>query len=252
MKIEKFNISPFVANQYSSSFSSLNQKIDALFKHLNNDFIVTGNRVKKYTKIAREKLKSDELSPEMAAKIRLAVKSFDIIVVELQYHDIIRQKLEHIHYFERKLSSEFNHIYEKQDLFKAPRYTLVLYDLVKLAYNQLASIRKDYLNASLKIQKLLLNLWADRDISKELQLFLFNTAESLKSVLDALDTIIKMHDKLRKENPGMEVIICEELRMSILNEIKCIYTMESERQVFNETFKIKEEEVVMADDDIFF
>ncbi|MDN4166122.1 hypothetical protein QWY31_11455 [Cytophagales bacterium LB-30] len=252
MKIQKFHITTFVANQYATLFGTLSQKIDLLFEHLNNDFIITGNRVKKYHKIAREKLKNREFTPDMEDKIRHAVKCFDIIIVELQYHDIIRQKLEHINTFEIKLAQEFSEIYEKKNAFCNPRYTLVMYDLVKLAYRQLNAIRSDYLTASLKIQKLLLQLWTDREISRELQLFLFNTAENLKNVLDSLDAILKMHEKLRKENPDIDVAISQETRMEILEEVKKCYTMESERLIFNDLFQIVEAEKDPVEDDIFF
>lgn len=248
--LAKYKISAYLANQYSSLFKSLNQKIDVLYDHLNNDFLITTNKVKKYNAVAREKLASAKLSDSLRGKIKIATKSFDSIVIELQYHDIIRQKLEHIYTVELALSNEFSLLYEKNDTFCSPHYTLVMYDLIRLAYNQLLQIREDYLYASNKIQRLLRSLWADREISRELQLFLFNTAENLRNVIQAIDLIIKMHEKLREENPAFEVLISEEHRMKILNDVKKLYTMDSEREVFNNTFGIVEE--LITDDEIFF
>jgi hypothetical protein len=125
-----------------------------------------------------------------------------------------------------------------------------MYDLIRLSYNQLSKIREEYTIASNKIQRLLRTLWADREISRLLELFLFNTAENLHYVLNALDLIIKMHDKLREENPEFEVHVSEERRMKILNDVKRLYTMDSEREVFNQTFGITEE--LVTDDEIFF
>lgn len=249
-EIAKHKISALVANQYASLFLSLNQKIDLLYGHLNNDFLITTNKVRRYNTIARQKLASGDLTPTLSGKISAAVKSFDTILIELQYHDIIRQKLEHIYTVEAALSKEFNLIYEKQGNFVDSHYTLVMYDLMSLAYNQLSHIRREYMFSSNKIQKFLRRLWADREIAKTLELFLFNTAENLKNVLNALDMIIKMHQALRQENPEFEIQIPEEQRMKILNEVKALYTMDSEREVFNETFGIKEEFV--TNDEIFF
>lgn len=247
-----YSITPLVANQYSSLFKSLNQKIDQLFEHLNNDFLVTTNKVKRYNSIAREILASGDLSQELQGKIKTAMKSFGSIIIELQYHDIIRQKLEHIHTIELELSREFDAIYEKGNKAYTPYYTLVMYDLVVLAYNQIKQVREEYLAASTKIQRQLRSLWADREISHVLRLFLFNTAENLKNVLEALDLIIKMHEKIKALNVDFDVKIEDSLRIEILTEIKSIYTMDSERHIFNETFGIKEEEVVADEDDIFF
>lgn len=250
MSKEQYHISAYVANQYSSLFKSLNQKIDTLYEHLNNDFLVTTNKVKKYNTVAREKIASGKLNPELREKVISAVKSFDSIIIELQYHDIIRQKLEHIYAVELALSREFSTIYAQQQAIGIAHFTLVLYDIIKLSYNQMLQVKEDYLLASNKIQRILRQLWADRDISKTLQLFLFNTAENLRNVLEAMDLIIKMHDKLRAERRAFEVEISEEQRLAILNEVKQTYTMDSEREIFNTTFGIQEE--LVSNDEIFF
>jgi len=249
-EIGNYRISAYLANQYSSLFKSLNQKIDILYSHLNNDFLVTSNRVKKYSSVAREKLSEGKQSSEMKQKLKMAVKNFDSIIIELQYHDIIRQKLEHIYVVELALSNEFNRLYEKRDAECCPYYTLVMYDLVKLSFNQLTQVREDYLAASNKIQRLLRSLWADRVIARELQLFLFNTTENLQNVIRTLDLIIHMHERLRIEDPGFEVQVSEEKRFEILNSVKRSYTMDSERIVFNMTFGITE--VLTEEDEVFF
>jgi hypothetical protein len=93
-------------------------------------------------------------------------------------------------------------------------------------------------------------LWADRDISRELQLFLFNTAQNLRNVIQILDLLISMHEKLLDEQAAFTVTITEEQRMKILLEVKKLYTMDAEREIFNKTFGIEEE--LVTDDEIFF
>lgn len=246
----KYRISALTANQYSSLFKSLNQKITLLFEHLNNDFLITTNRVKKYNTTARQRLAVPNLPEELRAKLKSAIRSLDSIIIELQYHDIIRQKLEHIYTVELKLSEEFNLIYENIDAAHDQHYTLIMYDLILLAYNQLLQIKEDYLFASNKIQRLLRSLWADREISRELQLFLFNTAENLRNVIQSLELLINMHERLSEENKSFKVNTTEEKRMQILMEIKSMYTMDAEREVFNKTFGLEEE--LVTSDDIFF
>ena len=246
----KFTISAYLANRYSSLFKSLNQKIDVLYEHLNDDFLVTSNKVKKYAAVAREKLASDKLPAALRDKLRTAARSFDSIIVELQYHDIIRQKLEHVYTVEQALAGEFSRLYEPRCNAYTPQYTFVMYDLVRLSYRQLVVVREDYLVASNKIQRLLRALWADRDISRELQLFLFNTAQNLRNVIQILDLIISMHEKLLDEQAAFTAPITEDQRMKILLDVKKLYTMDAEREVFNKTFGIEEE--LVADDEIFF
>ena len=249
-EVTKYKISALMANQYSSLFRSLNQKIELLHGHLNDDFLVTTNKVKRYNVIARQKLTSGVLPEPLRTKIYNAVKSFDKLIIELQYHDIIRQKLEHISIIAVTLSHEFSLIYEKQDKVHRPHYTLVMYDIIKLAFNQLNRVREEYMFASNKIQQILRLLWADREVSRTLELFLFNTAENLRNVIKALDLIIKMHETLRQGTREFEINITDELRMTILSDVKRLYTMDSERKVFNATFGIKEE--LVSDDEIFF
>jgi hypothetical protein len=246
----KYTISAYLANRYSSLFKSLNQKVDALYEHLNDDFLVTSNKVKKYAAVAREKLASDKLPAALRDKLRTAARSFDSIIVELQYHDIIRQKLEHVYTVEQALAAEFARLYEKRCNTYTPQYTFVMYDLVRLSHRQLLVVREDYLMASNKIQRLLRSLWADRDISRELQLFLFNTAQNLRNVIQILDLLISMHEKLLDEQAAFTVTITEEQRMKILLEVKKLYTMDAEREIFNKTFGIEEE--LVTDDEIFF
>lgn len=246
----KYTISAYLANRYSSLFKSLNQKIDVLYEHLNDDFLVTSNKVKKYASVAREKLASDKLPAALRDKLRTAARSFDSIIVELQYHDIIRQKLEHVYTVEQALAVEFSRLYEPRCNAYTPQYTFVMYDLVRLAHRQLVVVREDYLMASNKIQRLLRGLWADRDISRELQLFLFNTAQNLRNVVQILDLIISMHEKLLDEQAAFTVTLTDDQRMKILLEVKKLYTMDAEREVFNKTFGIEEE--LVTDDEIFF
>lgn len=246
----KYRISALTANQYSSLFKSLNQKITLLYAHLNNDFLVTTNRVKKYNTTARQRLAIPNLPDDLRVKLKSAIRSLDSIIIELQYHDIIRQKLEHIYTVELQLSNEFNLIYENIETQHKQHYTLVMHDLILLAYNQLLQIKEDYLFASNKIQRLLRSLWADREISRELQLFLFNTAENLRNVIQSLELLINMHERLSEENKSFKVTTTAEVRMQILQEVKALYTMDSEREVFNRTFGLEEE--LVSSDDIFF
>lgn len=245
-----YKISAYTANQYSSLFRSLNQKVDQLYEHLNNDFLVTTNKVKKYSTVARQKNQSGKISDSLRAKIKCAIRSFDSIIVELQYHDIIRQKLEHIYTVEQRLSEEFAFIYENPNAKKGLHFTLVMHEIINLVINQLKCIKEEYLLAANKIQHLLRALWADREISRELQLFLFNTAENLRNVIQSIDLLIKMHERIGNERNSFEVQNPDDVRLGILNEIKQLYTMESEREVFNTTFGIVEEQ--LAEDDIFF
>lgn len=249
--IPSYRISAYTANQYSSLFKSLNQKVDHLYEHLNSDFLVTTRKVKKYSTVARKKLQSEKATESLSTKIKKAIRSFDHIMVELQYHDIIRQKLEHIYTVERCLSEEFSDLYEHPQANKPLFYVLAMSDIIELAINQLKCIKEEYLLASNKIQQRLRALWTDREISSQLQLFLFNTSENLRNVIQSIDLLIKMHERIRTERNTFEVTCTEETRMKILNEIKKLYTMESEREIFNATFGITEESV-LVEDGIFF
>lgn len=241
-------ISAFKANQYASLFKSLNQKVDLLFEHLNNDFLITTNKVKKYTAMARTRLAEARLPEQLKLKITGAARSFDTIMVELQYHDIIRQKLEHIYTTEKWLADEFNDLFSNA-VDARPRMILIMRELIELAINQLNQLKEEYLFAANKIQRLLRALWADKDVSRELHLFLFNTSENLRNVIKSIDHIIAMHRQLLAE-PWTGPVASTDHRARLLADVKKLYTMESERKVFNQTFQMVEEEEIV--DEIFF
>lgn len=235
---------------YTDLFNSINQKINILFDHLNSDFLVTSNKLRKYSSIARDKLQANNFPLPLKNKFSEAVKTFDMIIIELQYHDIIRQKLEHIYTVDTDLTKDLKSSHEKNDPLNTSGFTCVLHDLVDLSYNQIRNIKEEYIVASGKIQKQLFKLWSDREIAIELQMFLFNTANNHKNVTGTLDDILNILEELKHNYQGFKVEISEERRMEILHEVKQLYTMEAERRIFNETFQIEEEFV--SDDNIFF
>lgn len=234
---------------YTDLFKGINQKINILFDYLNNDFLVTSNKLRKYSSIARDRLQANSFPLPLKSKFHEAVKSFDLIIIDLQYHDIIRQKLEHIYSVDEDLIVDLKLKHEQKDEACVCSFTCVLHDLVDLTYNQIKNVKEEYIVASNKIQKQLFKLWSDREIAMELQLFLFNTTNNHKKVTATLDDIFCMLEEL-KQHQDFRVEISEEERMSILNEVKQRYTMEAERRIFNDTFQIEEQFV--SDDTVFF
>ncbi|MEQ9441751.1 MAG: hypothetical protein RIG62_22110 [Cyclobacteriaceae bacterium] len=247
-----FELSLYWANLYASLFNSLTHKTETLLDHLNNDFIIACNRIKKYSKIAREKLAEPDLEKPVKEKLQKAIKNLDQIIVELQYHDIIRQKIEHVYSIETKLFHEFDSIHMRDPTF-TPEYALVAKDLIRLFHNQFLDIRKDYMQASFKIQKSLFDLWIDRELAKKLQLLLFNTSEKLKLITGELDQAIEKHLILLQDKADLNIAITDNARMVVLEKVRDIYTMQAERQIFNETFELQQEVLPeVDDDDIFF
>src|SRR5690606_2278073 len=143
---------------------------------------VTSNKLRKYSSIAKEKLQANDFPLPLKNKFTEAVQSFDMIIIELQYHDIIRQKLEHIYSVDAALIKDLKLSFEENDSLSTTHFTPVLHNLVDLSYNQIKNIREEYIVASGKIQKQLFKLWSDREIALELQMFLFNTANNHKNV----------------------------------------------------------------------
>lgn len=136
-------------------FSNTNEKITLLHQYSTEDFFRINSQIRDY----HEKIKalksncdlSDSLSEvqrkEIVALIDKTTRNLSCIVTQLQFHDIIRQKLEHIQYTNTQILTELlsvNTSYLVKSEMPSTRYIPIIPDIARLHIAHMKNISKDY------------------------------------------------------------------------------------------------------------
>lgn len=209
----------------------VNAQLDELLKYAFADYVSLSNSLGNFY----NKLKDfyDESGAFVdQQKIEALLASLNQIIVDLQFHDIIRQKLEHIAFVHDHMIKEVDDGIK----FSETKYFRVYPKISKLHQAQLAFISKEYRDHSLNIKHVL-----TKGVSQgvaSLENFVFDFSETFNHIDKFSDTIQHMINAL-------EVLSKEEVdgvdEFEVLNDIKKGYSMQSEREVFNQVFGIEEE-----------
>ncbi len=153
-----------------------------------------------------------EQIPQLTQKTKNFFENINDVVTNLQYHDIIRQKIEHVHTTNCKIISDFNELIEKKDDISHEQYLSKLFQIKNIKHIQIAQLvlaNKEYQNAIEGIIKRYVEITNDMDLVSKISYIhssnnkLINTNKIEKKLSDAL----KLIEKLVSDNSGFEDII---------------------------------------------
>jgi hypothetical protein len=96
--------------------------------------------------------------PQITEQAQLCFKNIDQIITNLQYHDIIRQKMDHIQEIQKDIVEDLNN-YDKQGENTQPKYINNIPHVAELQVAQLMLTNKEYQNAIAKITSELLDIY---------------------------------------------------------------------------------------------
>ena len=172
-------------------------------------------------------------------KIEALLESLNQIIIDLQFHDIIRQKLEHIEGTHVALIKEM----DAGTVFEESKYLQIYPEIAKLHVAQLEFIQGEYAHHSKSIKQAL-----QKGVGNEmssLENFVFDFSDTFNHTDSFSDTIATIVGSLKILS--VETIEGrEESYFDLVLNIKDVYSMRSEREVFNELFGLEEE---MDEDD---
>lgn len=244
----------FVLEQFSlveikEKLEKWNSDIHYLLKYSFQDFLALSQSLKDYYSNLKEYYKKQlekgsENKNENEKKKLLS--SVNQLIIELQFHDIIRQKLEHIQQIQQQIIEEIKNESDSVD-YKSTNYIFILPEISLLNKNQLDSLNQEYVNATHGIQNSLKNII---NIIKTNNLVGLDVTETEKHAQDFNKVVERLTDDLNSLNVTFLKegnLNVSDLSLSKLHNIEKLYTMKSERDVFNALFSNGQEQ---EDDDL--
>ena len=222
----------------------INEQLTHLLKYAFEDYVSLSNSLGNFYNKLKEFYNESGAFVDKE-KLESLLESLNQIIVDLQFHDIIRQKLEHI---ERIHATVLKELENGFDDINDTTYTVILPEVCRLNVEQLTFISEEYQSHSGSIKHALQKGVGHRISSLENFVFDFSDtfnhtasfSETISTITNSLSVIGEEEMKDRDENYFDKVL-----------RIKEMYSMRTEREVFNKVFGIIEEEEDEDDIELF-
>lgn len=222
----------------------INEQLTHLLKYAFEDYVSLSNSLGNFYNKLKEFYNESGAFVDKE-KLESLLESLNQIIVDLQFHDIIRQKLEHI---EEMHATVLKELEKGFDDINDTAYTVIIPELCKLNVEQLTFISKEYKSHSGSIKHALQKGVGSRISSLENFVFDFSDtfnhtdsfSETISTIINSLSVIGEEEIQNRNENYFDKVL-----------NIKEMYSMRTEREVFNKVFGIIEEEDDEDDIELF-
>jgi hypothetical protein len=263
-------------------FRQLSDNITTLHEYSTDDFKVLSSRIREYYEQATvifqtvSQLASIISNQErnLSAHAEESLKDISTIVTKLQFHDIIRQKLEHIQQINQNIINELLALPQgatNQQGSQANKYLPLMPDITRLHAAQLSHTNAEYQKAFAEIKNNLESIRNKTDIiSENCSTFFKLLQHNTYPIQTTPEQIIKLADKLSVEisnslgsikhceafeklvdeiNSKLSTIFPDNFiektgkpsaeKKAILKQLEGLYTMETERIVHKQIFTEK-------------
>jgi anion-transporting ArsA/GET3 family ATPase len=219
-----------------SIFEQINEKIFLLDSYTTKDFLPISKLIRQYNTQIQEILKSNtsDLSTAVANHCK---DNTQTVVTCLQVHDIIKQKLEHIHIIHQGVITELQELRNNNNMTDT-HYVSVMQEIILMNKGQLLMIEEEY---NMAIATIMENMKDTEDRLKEISNdeidfpIVFASRELFEKEMEMInDSLLKLASQV---NPFHNDEAQIEERM---NNISSIFTMDSEREVLNKIVHGKE------------
>ncbi len=226
-----------------------NSQIEYLLNFSFKEFVVLSQNLKEYYSNLKEYFDAKKGEILDLEKYHTFLKSINQLIIDLQFHDIIRQKLEHI-----KTAQEFT-IDEIKSLQPGTKldntsYVYIIPEISLLHAQQLDVLRGEYKFATDGIKDALTEIL---HVGKTYDATLFYVTDTVKHAQEfsrVVDQLARDLDLLCVPYEKGKKLEITEVTLVKLTAIEKLYTMKSERDVFNSIFKGIEIEQADPEEDI--
>lgn len=213
-----------------------NKQIEYLLNYSFEDFVKLSTRLKDYYSEVKKFFEENEVNPENRELRKSYLDAINHLIIDLQFHDIIRQKLEHIEEIHDNVIGELE-VTDSGANLDGTKYISIIPEISVLHTLQLQGLRKEYNDATNDIGEALNEL-----------IHLGKRAEAMGAI-DHEDTerhakefnkvVGKLKDELQQINTSFvdgDTLSPSQEVLDKLKDVESIYTMKSERDVFNVLF----------------
>lgn len=216
---------------------------EIILQYAFEDFVDLSGHIKPYlVKLKQEVGTEDDIDVQLKKQ---TMSDLNQIIVELQYHDIIRQKLEHIQVSYNKTLEEVNT--KGLEEVSTSDYLYILPEIAQLTIHQFELIEQEYKEACTYIRNTLKDIENNKKIAKILDFKITNTFNNIQNLSKVIEQINQPLQHIVNSSK-LSTDTFDELTLEKLKEIYKLYTMQSERQIFDKLFY--GQNIVEEEDDI--
>lgn len=237
-------IEKYTFNGLKDRLIDSNKQINYLLNYSFEDFVKLSTRLKDYYSEVKKFFEEKGANTENRDVRKSYLDAINHLIIDLQFHDIIRQKLEHIEEIHDSVIKELE-ITDANSNLNETKYISIIPEISILHTLQLKSLRKEYNDATNDIGEALDELI---NLGKQAETMVAIDHEDTERHAKEFNEVVgKLKDELQQINTsfvdGNTLSPSEEV-LSKLQVIESIYTMKSERDVFNVLFGkgVEEEE----------
>ncbi|QHT68140.1 hypothetical protein GXP67_16575 [Rhodocytophaga rosea] len=261
------NPTVFSAAELVAIFRQSGEKIATLHVYSYEDFSALSQHIREYYRQANtivdtiSRWLTSDLSPEknIAAQAEKSLKNISSIVTKLQFHDIIRQKLEHIQQTNESIIEELLTVSRQHVRSQAReiyRYLSIVPDIARLHIAQLTHTNKEYQHAFADIkadlQSILdqtitvsqayteFNSSANQDASQHLQNLRLTDkfCSDINKALEQIKNCEAFEKRIEEINENLSILLphaasskdnSASTENKMIAHLRNLYTMESER-----------------------
>lgn len=211
-----------------------NEQLEFLLNYSLKEFVILSTRLKDYYSNVKEYFTVHYDEGQLVEIRNKFLESVNELIIDLQFHDIIRQKLEHIKQVHNWALSEMAE--DKLNL-GASTFVAVLPEISVLHTNQLAALKEEYDIATFNIKQALRNIIDQEAAASALG---FDSRDSIKHAEEFNDVVERLASELKQLTsyvvPSTKISI-DSSKLKKLEKIESLYSMKSERDVFNNLFR---------------
>lgn len=217
------------ASDLQGKMAEINSRISLLDEYSIKDLLALSTKLKTYQAQVDKYVTEAGATDESKNRWSGFNNAISKIIVDLQFNDIIRQKLEHMTAIHNSIISELS-----QDKGK---HLVILPGIFRLQIAQLEYINKEYVKAVGDVKEQLVNIWRDSVIANKIELNFLSTLNHASKFSETIG------DATAKLNTLITTAVDDrEFAQSEVEHIMNLYSMQSEREVFGKVFNIAIEE----------
>jgi hypothetical protein len=218
-----------------SDFETINRKISFMSELSSEDFLPLNQKLRSYQKCLYDLSGNEKFRKNLGASG--IYTSISELIRDMQFHDIIQQRLDHIRRINNEILEELNKVDFEVSYLDKTKYVKIIPLLAKINLVQLHVVNVEYRLVVENLRKVLNNLNEFVEIDCSLiPVYHFNNVELFDVLTEAISSKLKNISKLTcPEHISIKEVLPEEIEY-----VQKVYTMKAERDIFNRILELSD------------
>jgi hypothetical protein len=216
-----------------SDLEVVNRKISFLSELSSEDFLPLNQKLKFYQTCLYKLSGNSQFQEDLEASG--VSNSISELVRDMQFHDVIQQKLEHIKIINNEIAKELNKVNYDESYLEKTKYIKIIPLLSRINLIQLYVINSEYREVVNNLRKTITSIDHYMKVAAcPSPVFFFTNARSYEELTEVICGNLKRISKMTYSNHNLN----NNIVASDLEYVTNVYTMKSERDIFNKVFEL--------------